>query len=108
MVALKTAEVDAFVARGDPSRAIILVFGPDAGLVSERAGALVRSAVDNLDDPFSLVRLEGDELAADPAKLVDEAATIPLFGGRRAIWIRAGGRDFSDAVETRSEERRVG
>jgi len=98
MVALKTAEADAYVARPDPARPIILVFGPDAGLVSERADALVRSAVDDINDPFALVRLDGDDLAGDPARLIDEANTVPLFGGRRAIKVKAGGRDFSSAV----------
>src|SRR5437016_14072128 len=98
MVALKAAEVDAYIAARDPARPIVLVFGPDAGLVSERADAIVRAAVDDPNDPFALVRLDGDELASDPPRLVDEAHTIPLFGGRRAIRIKAGGRDFSDAV----------
>ena len=39
MVALKTSEADAFVARPDPARTVVLVFGPDAGLVSERVDA---------------------------------------------------------------------
>ena len=60
MVALKTSEIESFVARPDPSRAVVLVFGPDAGLVSERVDAIVRASVDDPDDPFSLVRLDGD------------------------------------------------
>ena len=32
MVAVKNADVDQFVARPDPARPIILVFGPDAGI----------------------------------------------------------------------------
>ena len=32
MVAVKAADVDAFVARPDPARPVVLVFGPDAGL----------------------------------------------------------------------------
>src|SRR5262245_5242821 len=39
MVALKGADIDKFVARPDPARPIVLVFGPDAGLVRERAEA---------------------------------------------------------------------
>ncbi|HEX2652343.1 MAG TPA: DNA polymerase III subunit delta, partial [Xanthobacteraceae bacterium] len=81
MVAVRNADIDAFVARPDAARSIVLIFGPDAGLVSERAETLVRSAVDSIDDPFALVRLNGDELAGDPARLVDEASTVPLFGG---------------------------
>jgi DNA polymerase-3 subunit delta len=99
MVALKAAEIETYIAARDPARPIALVFGPDAGLVSERADAIVRAAVDDPNDPFGLVRLDGDELAGDPSRLIDEANTMPLFGGRRAIRVKAGGRDFSAALE---------
>src|SRR3954464_12543219 len=99
MVALKSSEIESFVARPDPARAVVLVFGPDAGLVSERADAIVRASVDDPDDPFSLVRLAGGAVASDPARLVDEAITVPLFGGRRAIRLRAGSRNIVAAVE---------
>ena len=100
MVALRGKEIDAFLARPDPGRPIILLYGPDAGLVRERADALMASAVDDPNDPFSLVRLDGDELSAEPSRLVDEAMTIPLFGGRRAIRVRAGSRSFASGVDT--------
>ncbi len=100
MVALSTREIDGFIAKPDANRPIILVFGADAGLVRERADALIASAVDDINDPFSLVRLDGDELANEPSRLVDEAMTIPLFGGRRAIRVKAGGRSFASGVET--------
>ena len=99
MTALKAGQVDAFVARPDPARPVVLVFGPDAGLVRERAEALVHGAVDDPRDPFALARLSGDELAAEPERLVEEANTIPLFGGRRAVWVKAGSRNFMAAVE---------
>jgi DNA polymerase-3 subunit delta len=99
MTAVKAAQVDAFVARPDAGRPIVLVFGPDAGLVRERAEALIRGAVDDPRDPFALARLGGDDLAAEPMRLVEEANTIPLFGGRRAIWVKAGSRNFVPAVE---------
>jgi DNA polymerase III subunit delta len=92
MVALKGGEVDVFLARPDPARPVVLVFGPDAGLVAERAQAIIGASVDDPRDPFALVRIEGDELAGDPVRLIDEAQTVPLFGGRRAIWLRVGGR----------------
>jgi len=99
MVAVKNANVDRYVARPDPARPIILVFGPDAGLVHERAEALIASAVDDPRDPFSLARIDGDGLADEPDRLVEEALTVPLFGGRRAVWVKAGGRNFAAAVE---------
>jgi DNA polymerase-3 subunit delta len=100
MVALKGADIDRFVARPDPARPIVLVFGPDAGLVRERVEALVRASVDDPKDPFQLARLDGDDLAGAPSRLIEEVNTIPLFGGRRAVWVKAGGRgNLAPAVE---------
>jgi len=99
MVAIKAADVDAFIARPDPAKPVVLIFGPDSGLVSERANALIRASVDDVNDPFALARLESDDLASEPSRLVEEAQTIPLFGGRRAVWVKAGGRNIVPAVE---------
>jgi DNA polymerase-3 subunit delta len=87
------------VAKPNPAQPVVLVFGPDSGLVRERAEALIRAFVDDINDPFSLARLAGDDLASEPTRLVEEANTIPLFGGRRAVWVKAGARNFAPAVE---------
>jgi DNA polymerase-3 subunit delta len=92
MTAIKTSDVDRFVAKPDPTQPIVLVYGPDAGLVRERVDALVRASVDDPNDPFAFVRIEGEELSANPSRLVEEANTIPLFGGRRAVLVRVNPR----------------
>src|SRR6185295_1448002 len=94
MDAIKSVDVDSFVARPDPGRPIVLVYGPDAGLVHERSEALICASVDDPRDPFALARLDGEELASDPTRLVEEANTMPLFGGRRAVWVKAGPRNI--------------
>jgi DNA polymerase III subunit delta len=99
MTAIKAADVERFVAQPSAGQPIVLVFGPDGGLVSERAEALVRASVDDPNDGFAVTKLAGDELAGDPARLIDEAQAIPMFGGRRAIRVRAGSRNFVPAVE---------
>lgn len=99
MVALKSRDADAFLARPDTAYPIVLIFGPDAGLVRERADALVKLSVDDQNDPFSFIRIDGEELSATPQKLIEEATTVPLFGGRRAILVRAGSRNIVPAVE---------
>ena len=99
MTAIKASDVDRFIARPDPNQPIVLVFGPDAGLVRERVDALVRAAVDDPNDPFAFVRIEGEELSANPSRLVEEAHTIPLFGGRRAVLVKAGIRNIAAALE---------
>jgi DNA polymerase III subunit delta len=100
LVALRGKDIDIFLSRPDSTRPIILLYGPDAGLVRERADALMKSAVDDPNDPFSLVRMDGDDLAAEPSRLVEEAMTVPLFGGRRAIRVRAGSKNFASGVDT--------
>ena len=99
MVAVKSHEAERFLARPPPHIYLHLVFGTDAGLVAERARQIVSRAVDDPKDPFQLVRIGGDELSNDPARLADEANTIPLFGGRRAILIEAQGKAFAAAIE---------
>jgi len=99
MTAIKPSDVDRFIAKPDPAQPIVLVFGPDAGLVRERVDALVRAAVDDPNDPFALARIEGEELTANPSRLVEEAHTIPLFGGRRAVLVKAGSRNIASALE---------
>lgn len=99
MVAIKAAGVDGFIARPSPEIVAVLLHGPDAGLVAERAETLTSRALRGSDDPFGLVRLEGDDLASDPGRLPDEANTIALFGGKRAIRVRVGGRSIMAAVE---------
>ncbi len=99
MVAVKASEVERFLARPDRVPPIVLVYGADAGLVHERVQALIRASVDDPGDPFQLARLDGDDLAGTPTRLLDEANTIPLFGGRRAVWVRAGARNLAPAVE---------
>lgn len=99
MVAVKNYEADRFLARPAPHIFLYLVFGTDAGLAAERARKIIVGAIDDPKDPFQLVRILGDELAADPLRLADEANTVPLFGGRRAIWVEAQGKAFTAAIE---------
>lgn len=100
MTAIKATDVDRFIARPDVNQTIVLVYGPDAGLVRERVDALMRASVDDPSDPFMLARLDGDELAGNPSRLAEEAHTVPLFGGRRAVLVKAGSRNIAPAVET--------
>lgn len=99
MTALKGQDVERFIASPDPKRPFAFLYGPDAGLVAERARAIASKSVDRLDDPFAVTRLDGDVLASDPARLADEVGTIAMFGGRRLVWIRAGDKPFVAALE---------
>lgn len=83
--------IERFIANPDPEIRAVLVYGPDAGLVSERAGRLVGAVVGDPSDPFRVAELSADDLAKDPARLADEAAAISMTGGRRAVRVRETG-----------------
>lgn len=85
---LKAGQIEGFIRKPDPSARAILVFGPDDGLARERAARLASGAVPDVDDPFLVAHLTGEEIAGDPARLLDEAAAIPLTGGRRLVRVR--------------------
>lgn len=91
------ARLAAFLQRPDPEIRAVLLYGPDAGLVRERADILARSVCADLGDPFRIADLSGAALAADPARLADEAAQLSLVGGRRVVRVR-GAADAQGAL----------
>jgi len=92
-VKLPAGRVEAFLRRPDPDTRAVLLYGPDAGLVRERADVLGRLVSADLHDPFRVADLTGAMLAQDPARLHDEAAQISLMGGQRLVRVR----DITDA-----------
>ena len=88
------ARQDSFINAPDPEVVCILLYGPDRGLVRERALRLAKNIVETPDDPFRVVELTGADLKNDPARLADEAQAMAFGGGRRLIRIR----DVSDAA----------
>lgn len=100
MTALKANDIDRFIANPPVDGAVVLIYGPDTGLVSERATLLVAKASEGNEDPFNLVKLDASDITSDPDRLIDEVLTIPLFGGRRILWIRdAGGKSLDAAIK---------
>lgn len=99
MVAVKAGDVAAALRKPDPRIGVFLFYGPDIGLINERAKAVAEQAVSDPADPFQLIRIDGDTLASDPARLADEAGTMGLFGGKRAIWVKSTSRNIAPAVE---------
>jgi DNA polymerase III subunit delta len=87
-VKIAPARLAAFLQRPDPAIRAVLLYGPDAGLVRERADTLARTVCPDLSDPFRITDLNGAALVADPARLADEAAQLSLVGGRRVVRVR--------------------
>ena len=102
MAQKKAHEVDGWLVKPHAEARIILVYGPDRGLVSERAKRFAASTGLPLDDAFTVVRMDAAGLADDPGRLVDEMRTVPMFADRRLVWVTGAGADkpFADAVSS--------
>jgi DNA polymerase-3 subunit delta len=96
MVQIKPADAERFLAKPDPAIRVVLIYGSDDGLVTERAEKFAR-AVTGPDGEH--LRLESSALSENPGRLADEANAIPMFGGKRAISLRAvGNRSLEGAL----------
>ncbi len=80
-------DIEPFVKKPNQKARAILVYGPDDGLMRERAAMMGKSVVPDLNDPFNVTVLSGDILSEDPARLSDEAKSMSLMGGARLIRI---------------------
>jgi DNA polymerase III subunit delta len=99
MSVVSSAAADGFIQRLPKEIRFYLVHGPDEGLAHERVRIIIRNLIEADSDPMRLTRLEGDAVARDPGVLADEAYAVSMFGGARAIWIDAQGRDLLPALE---------
>lgn len=100
MAQIKAHEFDGLIKRAGLAHRAFLIYGPDSGLVSERARELSKKTNVDLSDDFSVIKLEASEISSDPGRLADEISSIGLFGGDRLIWIKNAGGDkkLPDAV----------
>lgn len=78
----------------------VLLYGPDDGLVRERADQIARQLVDDLNDPFRVARIGPDQLKATPSLLTDEMAALSMIGGRRLVWLEGGSDSHSISIST--------
>lgn len=81
----------------------ILCYGPDDGLVRERADLIAGTVANDLSDPFLVSNLAESELLEDRARLGDEIAALTLTGGRRVVRIRNATDAVSPILKTQIE-----
>jgi len=91
MVALKGRAIKEFLADRNKAVAAVLIYGPDAGLVRERADVLARTVVQDFKDPFNYLELTDADIKAEPSRLIDEAAALSFAGGERVVRLKTIG-----------------
>jgi DNA polymerase-3 subunit delta len=97
MTALKGEAISRFIKR--PDKPVVLIYGPDTGLVSERAGSVIDAFLGDDADAMAKSVIDGDSLPSAPERLAEEAHSVPMFGGRRAIRVSASARNIMPAVD---------
>jgi len=77
----------------------VLLYGPDGGLVRERAHTLTALVAGDPGDPFRVAELSNGEVKSDPARLADEASAMAFGGGRRVVRVRDAEESLAPAIE---------
>lgn len=100
MTALKGKAIKAFLVSRDTSVDAVLVYGPDSGLVRERAEFLARRITPDFKDPFNYIELTDADLKEEPGRLGDELSALSFSGGERVVRIRTAGDGATKAATT--------
>jgi len=82
---IPAAKIQSFINSPEKGIDYILVYGPDAGLVSEYTKNIAKTVIDDLNDPFRVADLAFDKLKDEPSILADEISAISMIGGRRLV-----------------------
>ena len=96
---LSFRDIEPFVKNPNPTARVILVYGPDLGLMKERAKTIGLSAVNDINDPFNAVTLNNEILGDDPARLSDEANAMSMMGGQRLIRVEDAGDKLTTYIK---------
>lgn len=93
-------QIDPFLKKPDPKARVVLIYGPDDGLMRERSQIIAKTVVEDLDDPFNVVTLSTELLNEDPARLSDEANAMSMMGGARLIRIESGADKLTPTIKS--------
>ena len=97
-------QIDPFIKLPDPKARVVLIYGPDDGLMRERARMIGKTVTPDLDDPFNVTTLTIDQLNETPSLLNDEANALSMMGGVRLIRISSGSDKITIIVKNYLED----
>lgn len=84
-------------AQPDPEIRLYIFAGPDESGSRDLASRAVKALADR-SDPLSVTDIAASDLAGDPGRLPDEAASVPMFGGTRVILVTGAGDAAAEAA----------
>jgi DNA polymerase-3 subunit delta len=93
-----------FVKAPDKAARVILLYGPERGLLSERLETIGKTVCPDLIDPFNVIKLTAAQITDDPARLLDETQAISMMGGNRLIIITDAGNTLTTVIKSYLKE----
>lgn len=105
MAEIKSHEFERFAEKPAERFRVFLLYGPDRGLVSERASLIASKTGIDANDAFASLKINAADLQGDPGRLLDEVNAIGLFGGEKLVWVKSasGEKALIDAVQVLAE-----
>lgn len=97
---LSTRDADAFFKKPDPTRAGILIYGPDPMRVALKRQALLKNFLgESAEEEMRLTRLPASELTRDKAALSDALKAQGFFSGPRAVLVEEATNSHTSIIE---------
>ena len=90
MVAFKAAQVASILSKPKSGFCAFLLYGPEAGLVNDRAAKLARKLAEQNEPASEIIRLDDRDLAGDPTRLAVETKTISMFSRQKIVRLKTG------------------
>jgi DNA polymerase-3 subunit delta len=97
---LSFKQIEPFVQNPDSNARVIVVYGPDQGLVTERSKSMGLTIVDDLKDPFNSVILTPSQITDDPSCFFDETQAQSMMGGDRLITIKSATDSIASHIQS--------
>jgi DNA polymerase-3 subunit delta len=89
MVAIKSHQADSYLQKLPSDQLAYLIYGSDEGRVSESAHLLAKNWSEKYGDGGELITIDERSLADNPDILSIEIGSIPMFGGRSVVRLKA-------------------
>ncbi len=99
MVAIKARDVARLLQNPDRTYQAFLLYGPEEGVVNDRARTLATVLAKRSEPPGTLLRIGERDLAERPEALAVEARTLPMFDGPKIIRVTASAKLKVDLLQ---------
>ncbi len=93
-------DIAPFLSKPDRSLSMILVYGPENGLVQERASDLIPKLIDDVSDPMAITHLSASDVVDNESLLLNELSSVSLLGpAQRVIKISQAGDNLTPTLK---------